>query len=124
MKSALRVIYRIDVAATGPRQARGIVATELVDRLPADELAELQLLVSELVTHRIAQSDDGDSSMLLDLSAGQTVRCDVIDEAPATLPAGLGLRVMDRLARRWGVTRSGRRTLTWVEAGSSDPLAA
>lgn len=120
MHSGLRVIYRIEVASTGPRVARGIVADELAERVRSSKLLdELVLLVSEIVTHRIAQACD-EPTLTLDLRADRVVRCGVIDDGPAALPAGLGLELVDQLAGRWGVTRSHKRTHTWIETEATD----
>jgi ABC-type uncharacterized transport system ATPase subunit len=115
MSSGLRVIYRIEVASTGPRLARAIVANEMSGRLRKRTLEELTLLVSELVTHRVRQGRPGET-ITLELRAGETVGCGVTDEGPATLPAELGLTLVDRLAARWGMSRSRRKTHTWAEA--------
>ena len=119
MYSGLRVIHRIEVASTGPRVARGIVADELAERVRSSKLDELILLVSEIVTHRIAQACD-EPTLTLDLRADRVVRCGVIDDGPAALPAGLGLELVDQLAGRWGVTRSHKRTHTWIETEATD----
>ena len=115
MYSGLRVIYRIEVASTGPCVARGIVAAELSEHVRKRTLDEFKLLVSELVTHRVRSGRPGET-LTLDLQAGETVRCGVIDEGPVGLPSELGLKLVDRLATRWGVTRERQRTHTWAEA--------
>lgn len=119
MSSGLRVIYRIEVASTGPRVARGIVADELAERVRSSKLDELILLVSEIVTHRIAQACD-EPTLTLDLRANRVVRCGVIDDGPAALPAGLVLQLVDQVAGRWGVMRSHNRTHTWIETETTD----
>jgi hypothetical protein len=118
----LRVIYRIEVASTGPRVARGIVAAELSGRVRERKLDDLKLLVSELITHRVRQGRAGET-ITLDLQAGETVRCGVIDDGPVALPPVLGMTLVDRLATRWGVGRERHRTQTWVEAGIGAPPA-
>ncbi|HTX45892.1 MAG TPA: hypothetical protein VMD48_06435 [Solirubrobacteraceae bacterium] len=115
MYSGLRVIYRIEVASTGPRVARGIVATELSAHVRKRTLDEFKLLVSELVTHRVRFGKPGET-LTLDLQAGETVRCGVVDEGPVGLPPELALKLVDRLATRWGMTRERHRTHTWAEA--------
>jgi hypothetical protein len=119
---ALRVIYRIEVASTGPRVARGIVAAELSGHVRERKLDDLKLLVSELITHRVRQGRAG-QTITLDLQAGETVRCGVIDDGPVALPPALGMTLVDRLATRWGVSRERHRTHTWAEAGIGAPPA-
>jgi hypothetical protein len=123
MHSGLRIIYRIEAARTGPGVARGIVTAELCDHVRSSrKLEEIRLLVSEIVTHRVRQSSKP-RMITLDLRADRVVRCGVIDDGPAVLPAGLVLELVERLAGRWGVTRSRKQTHTWIEtdAGSISP---
>jgi hypothetical protein len=115
MYSSLRVIYRIEVAGTGPRVARGIVTAELSGRVRKRTLDELRLLVSELVTHRVRFGQPGET-ITLELQADGIVRCGVTDEGPMALPAELGLTLFDRVAARWGMSRERHRTHTWAEA--------
>jgi len=58
------VIYRIEVASTGPRVARGIVAAELSGHVRERKLDDLKLLVSELITHRVRQGRAGETITL------------------------------------------------------------
>ncbi len=109
------MIYRIEVANTSPRVAREIVAAELSSHVRPRKLEDLKLLVSELVTHRVRQGRAGET-ITLDLQAGDTVRCGVIDDGPVALPRELGVTLVDRLAIRWGVSRDRQRTQTWAEA--------
>jgi hypothetical protein len=112
------VIYRIEVANDGPRIARGIVAAELSERVRTQTLERLKLLVSELVTHRIRTGRAGEM-ITLELRAADTVRCGVIDDGPVTLPRGLGMTLVDRLATRWGVSRDRERHCTQIWAETS-----
>jgi hypothetical protein len=121
------VIYRIEVASTGPRVARGIVAAELSGHVRPRKLDDLKLLVSELITHRVRQGRAGET-ITLDLQAartraGETVRCGVTDDGPVALPRELGMTLVDRLATRWGVSRERDRTHTWAEAPIGAPPA-
>jgi hypothetical protein len=119
MYAGLRVIYRLEVASTGPGAARRIVADELSEHLRKRTLDELKLLVSELVTHRVRAGGPGET-LTLELRADEEVRCSVTDEGPAALPTGLSLTLMDRVAARWGMSRERNRTHTWVET-RADP---
>ena len=121
------MIYRIEVASTGPRVARGIVAAELSGHVRERKLDDLKLLVSELITHRVRQGRAGET-ITLDLQAGETqaggtMRCGVTDDGPVALPPVLGMRLVDRLATRWGVSRERHGTHTWAEAGAGAPSA-
>ncbi len=121
------MIYRIEVASTGPRVARGIVASELSGHVRERKIDDLTLLVSELITHRVRHGRPGET-ITLDLhagraQAGETVRCGLVDDGPVALPGHLGMTLVDRLATRWGVSRERHRTHTWAEARIGTPSA-
>ncbi len=98
----------------------------LEGRLPADQLGDVRLLVSELVTNAIRHAELGDEGAirLLVTVADAAIRVEVRDdghgfevqEAP-TDPArseGWGLFLVETLADRWGVER-GDGGLVWFE---------
>jgi anti-sigma regulatory factor (Ser/Thr protein kinase) len=133
MNPPVRALYKIDARPDGPAQARQIVARECACRVPQRTLEDFELLVSELVTNRILHGTPGaDNTVLLDLRINSTLRCAVSDhgsgvgrrdsllstaarnERAGGRPAGL--RLVDRLANRWGShrTRTGG-TRVWCE---------
>jgi anti-sigma regulatory factor (Ser/Thr protein kinase) len=133
MNPPVRALYKIDARLDGPGQARRIVARECARRVPQRALEDFELLVSELVTNRILHGAPGkDNTVLLDLRINSTLRCAVSDhgsgvgrrddrlsEAVNHERAGgrpAGLRLVDRLANRWGShrTRTGG-TRVWCE---------
>jgi anti-sigma regulatory factor (Ser/Thr protein kinase) len=124
MDLRLRALYKIDPRPAGPAQARSIIADELSSRLPAPVVADIKLMVSELVANGIVHggAEDGDP-VLLDLRVNGNVRCRVLDHGPGFAahgheqPAGggWGLQVVDRLADRWGMEHSPQRTEVWFE---------
>jgi hypothetical protein len=115
MYASLRVIYRIEVASSGPQTARRIITDELSERVRERTLEELKLLASELVSHRVRAGRPGET-LTLELQADDVVRCGVTDEGPAALPTELSVTVMDLTAARWGMSRERHRTHTWAEA--------
>lgn len=123
MTPYMRAIYSIEAEADGPAQARQIVARELAGLVAPPTLEDLKLLVSELVTngivHGAATSRD---TVTLDLRANDGVRCAVIDHGPGFSPSappaehhGMGLKIVDQLADRWGVVSSQQETRVWFE---------
>jgi anti-sigma regulatory factor (Ser/Thr protein kinase) len=95
-------------------------------RLPEDQLGDVRLLVSELVTNAVRHADMGDQDAIrltVDVT-GAAVRVEVSDpgsgfepEPPPTDPArssGWGLFLVETLADRWGVER-GSGTRVWFE---------
>jgi len=98
----------------------------LDDRLQADLLNDIRLLVSELVTNSVrhADGDGADSVGLAVKLRTDRVRVEVTDAGAGFEPkprepgqsqaSGWGLYLVDRLADRWGVRR-GDRTNVWFE---------
>jgi hypothetical protein len=84
MDSGVRVIYKFDAGVAGAALAREIVDEELSDYVDQDTLDELQLLVAEMVTHRVRLADD-DETITLDLRAEGDVSCGVRLESAAPI---------------------------------------
>jgi anti-sigma regulatory factor (Ser/Thr protein kinase) len=102
------------------------VARHALDRLEGavgpEQLENLELLVSEIVTNSIRHARGGkDVDIRIWLGHG-AVRLEVEDRGPGFRLAsgvregngGWGLKLVDLLSRRWGVRR-GRQTTVWVE---------
>jgi two-component sensor histidine kinase len=117
----VRAIYRIDARPDGPARARRIITGELSRTLPGRRLEEVKLMISELVTNAVKYATKNKNEQItLDLRLGAEICCSVIDAGgafPATHgiaePGAWGLKVVDRLAERWGVTRARGRTRVW-----------
>lgn len=110
---------RIEVprTSTSPRVARRFVAGLLGDDSRADDAA---LLVSELVTNAI-QHAGSDAEIAVELD-GRRLRVEVTDASPArpalrepTATGGRGLRLVEALADRWGVTTRRGGKVVWFE---------
>lgn len=94
-------------------------------------LEQLELLVSELVTNgmRFGPKDENEPTYV-DLRIAGNVRCVVsgiglgfvLDEQPRE-PGRWGLRVLDWLAERWGVTQLGNATRIWFELSAIPTVA-
>jgi anti-sigma regulatory factor (Ser/Thr protein kinase) len=121
MSASVRAIYRIDARPDGPARARRIITGELGRELPRRRLEEVKLMISELVTNAVKYATKNKNEPItLDLRLGREVCCSVIDTGevfPATPaiaePNAWGLKVVDRLADSWGVTRARGRTRVW-----------
>ena len=128
MDSRVRTLYKIDARREGPAQARRIIAEELSARLSAQELDDVKLMVSELVTNGIVHGNqensigEGDIPVMLDLCVNGDIRCAVLDDGPGFAArvrehdsGGWGLRLVEQLSDRWGMQVSPRRTEVWFE---------
>jgi two-component sensor histidine kinase len=126
MDSRVRTLYMIDARPEGPAQARRIIADELSARLPRHTLDEVKLMVSELVTNGIVHgTGEDDAPVMLDLCVNGDIRCGVLDQGSGFAArvqdekarGGWGLRLVEKLADRWGMRCSPRRTEVWFECG-------
>jgi len=99
---------------------------QLSDRLPEEQLGDVRLLVSELVTNSLRHAELGDEDhirLAVDVDAGR-VRVEVSDPGPGFEPAdpsddpeaaeGWGLYLVATLSDRWGVEK-GDSTRVWFE---------
>jgi anti-sigma regulatory factor (Ser/Thr protein kinase) len=107
----------------------------LEDSLGHEQLSELRLLVSELLTNSVRHGVDGRSWIKLDVEVEpEAVRVVVTDNGPGfepdpeptphlDRPGGWGLCLVDRLASRWGVERRGN-TAVWFELDRDGQFAS
>jgi len=111
----------------GPRAAsaaRAVVTEALQTRLDRSRLADVRLLVSELVTNGIVHGDAADDgeTLTLEIDASALLRVDVVDHGHGFEPGaagreslgGWGLTLVEGLADRWGVLHDGE-TRVWFE---------
>jgi anti-sigma regulatory factor (Ser/Thr protein kinase) len=110
------------------------VARQFARRAAGDSSADLEtlvLLVSEVVTNAVLHAR---STIQLDIRpARDVVRVEVRDASPLeprvhhfhlTSGTGRGLRMLEQLARRWGVEADPRGgTVVWFEVGEADETA-
>ena len=103
-------------------RARQLVATTLHDWGVDVEVPVVEILVSELVTNALVHGD-GDIGLQL-VADDHRVLLEVTDDGGTpTAPhiadhrgvGGWGLRLVDRLASRWGAEKTPHRTRVWTE---------
>ncbi|PKV88796.1 SpoIIE family protein phosphatase [Streptomyces sp. TLI_146] len=129
LMARLNGIAREDVAewslaidAREVARARGLVVGRLRE-WGLEEVAEtVELLVSEVVTNAVRHAHS--HRVRLRMVRAESLRCEVVDD-DHTLPmllhagpldeAGRGLRVVSRLAREWGTSRTGEGKTVWFE---------
>jgi anti-sigma regulatory factor (Ser/Thr protein kinase) len=104
-------------------------------RVEEDLMADVRLLVSELVTNSVRHSGmrPPDSVGLAVAVDAQTIRVEVRDrgtgfeprprDVDRSRPGGWGLYLVDRLADRWGVARN-HVTRVWFEIDLGTPRTA
>jgi anti-sigma regulatory factor (Ser/Thr protein kinase) len=119
----MEIVRVLDPAPSAPGQARHSL-TPLRRAVSPDQLDELRLVVSELVTNSVRHAGlgAGDSIRLSVEVSSDSVRVEVVDggrgfvDASEHPPGGLGwgLPIVDQLADRWGTERTSE-TKVWAE---------
>ena len=105
-----------------PWRARRAVE-DLAAGLRPDVLADVKLLVSELITNSVKYGGDGAVTLQVDAPSAGRVRVEVVDQGvgfvpvarnrPVTEVGGWGLHLVQTLANRWGVHEGS--THVWFE---------
>jgi hypothetical protein len=118
---SVRLVTRIlPVGEEAPSMARETVAP-FTEMLGSELARDTQLLISELITHRVRLEREGE--LRLDLSVSSSgVRVQVTDDrrgAPPPLDSrepklGFELHIIAQVADRWGIRRTGQTTI-WFE---------
>jgi anti-sigma regulatory factor (Ser/Thr protein kinase) len=127
----LRVLMRCDASA--PRRARDALRTvAAIDLVRSDAILVASELVSNAVMH--TGCEPGEEIELVVEMRSNAVRLEITDrgcsENTPTVrgpeyrgPGGLGLRIVETLAHRWGVERR-IGTLVWAEFSLDPPAGA
>ena len=106
------------------REAPGRVRRALQGAGVGDDLEHtVTLLATEIVNNSVkhAGMDPEEKIVFFAHLTPDHVRCEVADTGPGFDPdartgaAGFGLRLVDKLASRWGVARGDRGTRVWFE---------
>ena len=114
-------------------RARRLICRELAGRLPPETLADVKLLVTELVANGVRHGGAHEGSTLLVRVSGDEAAVRIEVENPAGTPGepaprppdldgggGLGLHIVERVASRWGVRHSPR-VAVWFEVDRERP---
>jgi anti-sigma regulatory factor (Ser/Thr protein kinase) len=100
----------------------------------ASRIADLRLVISEVITNAVRHGGDGD--MVVAVTPKQGYLCvQVTDTGDGFAPrprafepdddGGFGLFLVERLTRRWGLTREDSNTRVWFEFDfEADAIAA
>lgn len=130
MRARLIKSLRLPPVPGSVAQARRRV-DDVAHLLPKDELDDVRLMVSELVTNSIRHGDlrPEDTIELRFEAREDALRISVRDPGAGFSPDpadrdgehGWGLFLVGRLADRWGVSRGARDTTVWFEVGIEEP---
>jgi anti-sigma regulatory factor (Ser/Thr protein kinase) len=116
------VLVAAPVAVSEARAWLTGLAAEIVDDV---RLPDLELAISEIVTNAVRHGRPGGEIVLAATPKPHFLCVQVTDDGPGFAPrpgalssgehGGFGLFLVERLTRRWGMTREGLRTRVWFE---------
>ncbi len=117
-----RLEATLPAVAGAPATARAALTRWLSGNLPIAVLEDARLLASELVASSLLQPDISEDDLLrlkVECRRG-ALRVEVRDPGTADVvaPREPGLQLVDRIAARWGIDRTGG-TNVWFEVGSA-----
>jgi anti-sigma regulatory factor (Ser/Thr protein kinase) len=124
--------FRVRAEAHSVPHARERVIQLAEPFVDAERIADLRLVISEVITNAVRHGGAGD--MLVAVTPKQSYLCvQVTDTGDGFAPrprafepdddGGFGLFLIERLTRRWGLTREDSNTRVWFEF-DFDPAAA
>jgi len=124
---AFTVDATVDGGIDAARRSRRLLESELRGRVPEAVLEDAELLTTELVANGVRHGGAGDDTALRIRLEGRpgSLRVEVADpgsnpfrvaprEADVENGGGIGLQLVDRVARRWGVGQCAPTTV-WFE---------
>jgi anti-sigma regulatory factor (Ser/Thr protein kinase) len=107
------------------REARTWLGAIAMDLVGESRLADLGLVMSEVVANAVRHGGRGGRLRLAATPKPEFLCVQVTDEGPGLAPSpramasdengGFGLFIVEQLTRRWGVTRENRHTRVWFE---------
>jgi anti-sigma regulatory factor (Ser/Thr protein kinase) len=107
------------------RQARSWMSALAQGVVGARRLSDLELVLTEVVTNAVRHGTPGGALRVAATPKPAFLCVQVTDDGPGLVPnpgamasdehGGFGLFIVERLTRRWGVTRENRQTRVWFE---------
>jgi anti-sigma regulatory factor (Ser/Thr protein kinase) len=107
------------------RHARAWLSTLASALIDEARRADLELVLTEIVTNAVRHGAAGGRLVVAATPKPEFLCVQVTDEGPGLVPrpgamasdenGGFGLFIVERLTRRWGVTRENRHTRVWFE---------
>jgi anti-sigma regulatory factor (Ser/Thr protein kinase) len=106
-------------------RARGWLSTVATGHVEPSRLPDLALVMSEIVANAVRHGHPGGPLRLAATPKPEFLCVQVTDDGAGFVPrpgamssdehGGFGLFLVERLTRRWGMTREDRRTRVWFE---------
>jgi len=128
-----RQSFTISPAPAAVAEARERIMTLAEPFVDGARMGDLRLVISEVITNAVRHGGLGD--LLIAVTPKRDYLCvQVTDTGDGFAPrprayapddnGGFGLFLIERLTRRWGLTREDSNTRVWFEFDFADPLAA
>ena len=107
-------------------EARRLAAEAAIRYLDEEQFHSFELVVSEVVSNAVRHAGGAGDEIRLAVTPKDGYMCvQVTDSGPGLVPkpgalesgdeGGFGLFIVERLTRRWGVTREDNKTRVWFE---------
>ena len=118
-------MHHLAPEAASVTEARRLAVDFASELCSGDQLPKLELAVSEIVGNAVRHGDSGDEIKFAMTPKDGYLCVQVTDSGQGFVPkpgaiaaeddGGFGLFLVERLTRRWGVTREEARTRVWFE---------
>ena len=107
------------------RRARGWLSSLAAGLVDPSRQSDLELVITEIVTNAVRHGAQEGRLLLAATPKPEFLCVQVTDQGAGLVPrpgamasdenGGFGLFIVERLTRRWGVTRENRHTRVWFE---------
>jgi anti-sigma regulatory factor (Ser/Thr protein kinase) len=124
----------LDAGASAAGEARHWLTARAGGLVAHARLPDLQLVISEIVTNAIRHGGQTGGILLAATPKSDYLCVQVTDGGSGFAPrpgamgsddhGGFGLFIVERLTRRWGMTREGARTRVWFEFDYEGPAGS
>lgn len=119
-------VHHFDPEPASVPEARRLACEVAASYLDARQYRNFELVVTEVFSNAVRHGGAPGESIRLAVTPKDGYMCvQVTDSGPGLVPkpgaleadedGGFGLFIVDRLTRRWGVTRENRKTRVWFE---------
>lgn len=137
MKAATRAVgdelHELPSDPSSVPEARRLARDFAAPLMSAQQCANLQLALTEVVSNAVRHSQCSDDVVLALAAKADYLCVRVTDGGTGLVPspgamstesgAGFGLFLVEQLTRRWGMTREDSRTRVWFEMDYEDDVA-
>jgi anti-sigma regulatory factor (Ser/Thr protein kinase) len=120
----MAAVHHLAPEAASVPEARRVACDVALRHLSEEQFQSFQLVVTEVVSNAVRHGGDDDIRLAVTPKDGYMC-VQVTDSGSGLVPrpggfeaaddGGFGLYIVERLTRRWGVTREDKKTRVWFE---------